>query len=60
MSILLLVAALIEIKVDRWSFSLPLTGVHLALLGSLLWVDGAQFPGQEAVRQSTILEEYEL
>ena len=47
-SLLLLVAALVEIKVDRWSFSLPILGVHLAVLSSLLWVVGTEIPAELA------------
>lgn len=59
LSVLLLIASLAEIKVDKWSYSLPLMGLYMAVLGTLLWGGQDQITPQ-AFQQSTLLDDYEM
>lgn len=59
-SVALIIAALVEIRVDRWSLTLPVTGMYLAALGSLLWVGSSGTDTQHAAQNLAIVDEYEL
>lgn len=58
--LVILLATLIEIKVDSWSFTLPLTGLYLAALGSLLWTEEGALDARQAAGTLVMTDGYQL